>query len=90
MTLSILITYIKQRLSNNAKQVTHKCTSKYIIAMFSILYDMAEMKAAFLRIFDQTAIPTKTTRYISNSMQLYLDIFISIEKAVRLIISQNK
>lgn len=72
-----------KRLSNNAKQVTNKCTSKYIIAMFSVLSDLVEMKQNFLKIFEQTALPTKTTRHIGNSTQLFLEMFINIEKAVQ-------
>lgn len=93
--MPVRIYYLK-RLSNNAKQVTHKCTSKYIIAMFSVLYDLTEMKPSFLKVFEQTALPTKTNRHICNSVQLLLEIFISIEKAVRrrtfmtkIIFSQN-
>ena len=73
---------IIKRLSNNVKLIDKKCTSKYITSMFSILSDMVEMKSSFLKIFEQSTLITKTTRHISNSTQIYLEIFVNIEKAV--------
>jgi hypothetical protein len=37
-----------EKLANNVKQITNKCTSKFVIAMFSVLSDLAEMKVSFL------------------------------------------
>ena len=64
------------------KQITSKCTSKYVIAMFCILTELVKMKPAFLKVFEQSALVTKTTRHISNSIQSFLDIFVKIERAV--------
>ena len=38
-----------EKLAANVKQVTNKCTSKFIIAMFSVLNDLVDMKVPFLK-----------------------------------------
>ena len=63
-------------------KINKKCTSKYVIAMFNMLSELVESKTRFLKLFEQSSPLTKTTRHISNSTQLYLDIFVAIEKAV--------
>jgi hypothetical protein len=69
-------------LANNVKQITNKCASKFIIAMFSVLSDVVEMKPGFLKVFEKSTLITKTTRHIGNSIQQFLEIFIIIERAV--------
>ncbi len=51
--------------------------------MFNMLSELVESKARFLKLFEQSSSLTKTTRHIGNSIQLYLDVFVAIEKAVR-------
>ena len=76
---------IQKALASNVAKISKKCTSKYVIAMFNMLSELVESKARFLKLFEQSSSLTKTTRHISNSTQLYLDIFVSIEKAVSVI-----
>ena len=38
-----------EKLAANVKQITNKCTSKFIIAMFSVLSDLVDMKPNFLK-----------------------------------------
>lgn len=73
-----------EKLADNVKQITSKCTSKFVIAMFKLLSEMVQMKAPFLNVFSQSSIITKTTRHLSNSNKHFLDIFITIEKTVSL------
>lgn len=70
-----------EKLAGNMKQVTSKLTSKYVIAMFSSLGDMVKMKPQFLNVFEKSLLITKTSRNISNSIENYLEIFTTIERA---------
>jgi hypothetical protein len=72
-----------ERLSSNVRLVGNsKRTSKYIVAVFSVLSDLVEMKADFLKVFEHSALITKTLRHIGTPTQMYLDIFVHLEKAV--------
>ena len=63
------------------KQITSKLTSKYVIAMFTLLSDLVKMKPEFLKVFEKSILITKTARHISNSIEQFLEIFIMIERA---------
>ena len=63
------------------KQITFKLTSKYVISMFNILNELVKTKQDFLNVFEQSILITKTSKQISNSIQQYLEIFITIERA---------
>ena len=67
-------------LVNNIVLITSKLTSKYVIAMFTLLSDLVKLKPNFLRIFEKSILITKTARHISNSIELLLSIFILLEK----------
>jgi hypothetical protein len=71
-----------ERVGSNVRLVHNKCTSKYIVAVFSVLSDLVEMKGDFLRTLEHSALITKTTRHIGSPVQMYLDIFVHLEKAV--------
>jgi hypothetical protein len=70
-----------EKLSNQMKQITFKLTSKYVISMFNILNELVKTKQDFLNVFEQSILITKTSKQISNSIQQYLEIFITIERA---------
>ncbi len=70
-----------ERLTSNMKQITSKLTSKYVIAMFTLLSDLVKMKSNFLKVFEKSILITKTARHISNSIEQFLEIFILIERA---------
>lgn len=81
MLINLYGVFFLKRISSNVKLVTNKCTSKYIIALFSVLSDLVEIKSDFLRVLEHSALVTKTTRHIGAPIQLYLDIFVLVEKA---------
>jgi hypothetical protein len=70
-----------EKLSNQMKQITFKLTSKYVISIFNILNELVKTKQDFLNVFEQSILITKTSKQISNSIQQYLEIFITIERA---------
>ena len=70
-----------ERLTINMRQITSKLTSKYVIAMFTSLSDLVKMKSQFLQVFEQSILITKTARHISNSIEQFLEMFITIERA---------
>lgn len=70
-----------EKLAGNMKQITSKLTSKYVVAMFTVLSDLVTLKKDFLSIFNQSILITKTARHISNSIEQFLEIFITIERA---------
>jgi len=49
--------------------------------MFNILNELVKTKQDFLNVFEQSILITKTSKQISNSIQQYLEIFITIERA---------
>ena len=70
-----------EKLANNVKQITNKSTSKFVIAMFSVLSKLAEIKMPFLIVFEQSTLNTRTSKHISLSTQHFLEIFVIIEKS---------
>jgi hypothetical protein len=64
------------------KQISNKLTSKYVIAMFTVLENLVKMKSDFVKIFEESILITKSTRHINNSIEHFLEIFCTIEKAV--------
>ncbi|CAF0945163.1 unnamed protein product, partial [Brachionus calyciflorus] len=71
-----------ERLSSNVKHIQKKTTSKYIVSLLSILSEMVKTKPQFLKIFQESTFKsTKTMRHLDKSTQLYLEIFVNIEKA---------
>jgi len=72
-----------EKLTANMKLITSKLTSKYVIAMFSLLEDMVRMKPQFIGAFeDLYPASTVTNRNINSSIEHFLEIFIVIERAV--------
>jgi len=72
-----------EKLTANMKLITSKLTSKYVIAMFSLLEDMVRMKPHFIGAFeDLYPASTVTNRNINSSIEHFLEIFIVIERAV--------
>lgn len=70
-----------EKLATNMKQITSKLTSKYVISMFSVLQHLVRMKPEFMKVFEESLLITKTSCNISNSIEQFLEIFITIEKA---------
>jgi exocyst complex protein 7 len=70
-----------EKFAANARQITNKCTSKFVIALFRILSDLAEMKEPFLAVFEQSTLNTKAVKHLSPSTQRLLELFIIFEKA---------
>ena len=71
-----------EQLAANMKAISSKLTSKYVIAMFSLLADLAKMKPEFVSAFEQSMLRTKASRSLSSSIESFLDIFVTIERAV--------
>ena len=70
-----------EKLANNMKQITSKLTSKYVIAVFSVLENMVQMKPQFIRVFEESVLITKSSRNMTNSIEHFLDVFIIVERA---------
>lgn len=77
-----------EQLATNMKQITSKLTSKYVIAMFSLLEDLAKMKPAFISVLEGAASPSRSTVQ-SSSIDGFLEIFVEIERAVSRKIVKN-
>lgn len=70
-----------EKLATNMKQITSKLTSKYVISMFNVLEDLVDMKPEFVKVFEESLLPTKSPRNITSSIENLLDMFITIERA---------
>lgn len=72
-----------EQLATNMKMITSKLTSKYVIAMFSVLSDLAKMKPAFISVLEGMQKGLSGRSSVQNSsIDSFLDIFVEIERAV--------
>lgn len=71
-----------EQLATNMKMITSKLTSKYVIAMFSVLSDLAKMKPAFISVLEGMQKGLSGRSSVQNSsIDSFLDIFVEIERA---------
>jgi exocyst complex component 7 len=65
-------------ISNNAKLITKKYTSNYVIAIFRVLHELVSIKDKYIELFEQR-INSKPRHYMNRTIEYFLDIFIIIE-----------
>lgn len=63
-----------EKIRDNVKHVTNKRTSKFIIALFEVLYELVQLKSNYIRLFEEID--------SLNSINNLLEIFIIFEKSV--------